>query len=187
MYITAKDNKQDNTAYNSTDHMTKTNKSAAKAGKRNASSKVTFNTTLLQAGKTATGIKIPAELVEKLGAGKKPPVKVTINGYTYRNTVAVMGGAFMVGVSAENRKAADVAGGDNIDVTLELDTETRIVEVPKDLQKALKSNPEAAKTFESLSYSKKQWLVLPVKDAKIKETRQRRIEKAIVLLNEGKV
>ena len=60
----------------------------------------------MQAGKTATGIKIPEEIIEKLGAGKKPPIKVTINGFTYRSTVAVMGGAYMVGVNAENREGA---------------------------------------------------------------------------------
>jgi hypothetical protein len=82
-----------------------------------------FKTTLLQAGKTATGIKIPPEIVESLGAGKKPPVRITINGYTYRNTVAVMGGAYMVGVSAEHRKGANVKGGDVLEVIIELDTQ----------------------------------------------------------------
>jgi hypothetical protein len=143
-----------------------------------------FRTTLLQGGKTATGIKIPDEIVEQLGAGKRPPVLVTINGYTYRNTIAVMGGAYMVGVSAEHRVGAKVAGGDTIDVTLALDTAPRTVEVPADLQKALDKSAAAKKKFETLSYSKKQWLVLPVKDAKTEETRQRRIEKAITLLKE---
>jgi hypothetical protein len=82
-----------------------------------------FKTTLLQAGKTATGFTIPSEIVEGLGAGKKPPVRITINGYTYRNTVAVMGGKYMVGVSAEHRMGAHVAGGDKMEVTIELDTE----------------------------------------------------------------
>src|SRR6187551_2459141 len=96
-----------------------------------------FTTTLLKAGKTATGIEIPASIVEKLGAGKKPPVRITINGYTYRNTVAVMGGVFMVGVSAEHRKGANIEGGDEVEVTIELDTELRVVSVPDDFQKAL--------------------------------------------------
>ena len=82
-----------------------------------------FHTTILQADKNATGIQIPAEVVESLGAGKRPPVRITINGYTYRNTVAVMGGVFMVGVSAEHRKGAGVAGGDEVAVEIELDTE----------------------------------------------------------------
>src|SRR6267142_2808752 len=110
-----------------------------------------FTTTLLQAGKTATGIHIPSEIVERMGAGKKPPVRITINGYTYRNTVAVMGGAYMVGVSAEHRLGAKVAGGDNVEITIELDTEPRIVEVPADFQKALNKNAGAKKNFEALS------------------------------------
>ena len=146
-----------------------------------------FKTAILRAGKTATGIKIPPEIVEGLGAGKKPPVCITINGYSYRNTVAVMGGAYMVGVSAEHRKAANVEGGDEVEVTIELDTQPREVEVPKDFQKALNKNAVAKKNFESLSYSRKNGLIIPVKDAKTDETRQRRIEKAIILLTEGKI
>ena len=146
-----------------------------------------FKTTLLQAGKTATGIKIPPEIVESLGAGKKPPVRITINGYTYRNTVAVMGGAYMVGVSAEHRKGANVKGGDMLEVTIELDTQPREVEIPEAFQKALKKNPIAKKNFDSLSYSKKNGIVILIKDAKTDETKQRRIEKAISNLEEGKV
>src|SRR5882762_7450780 len=99
--------------------------------------KLKFSTTLLQAGKTATGIKIPDNIIEKLGGGKKPLVKITINNFTYRSAVAVMGGAYMVGVNAENREGAKAKGGDKIDVTIELDTEERTVEVPKELQQIL--------------------------------------------------
>jgi Bacteriocin-protection, YdeI or OmpD-Associated/Domain of unknown function (DUF1905) len=148
--------------------------------------KATFKTTLLQAGKTATGIKIPPEIIEKLGAGKKPPIKVTINGFTYRSTVAVMNGAFMVGVNAENRIGAKVNGGDKIEVTIELDTEERVVEVPPDFQKILNKNSIAKKTFATLSYSKKKELVIPIADAKTEDTKQRRIEKALSILLKSK-
>jgi hypothetical protein len=141
----------------------------------------------LEEGKTATGIKIPPEIVESLGAGKKPPVRITINGYTYLNTDAVMGGAFMVGVTADHRKGANVKGGDELDVTIELDTQPREVEIPEEFQKALKKNSIAKKNFESLSYSKKNGIVFLIKDAKTDETKQRRIEKAIGNLQEGKV
>ena len=147
---------------------------------------IKFKTILFTAGKTATGIKIPAELVESLGAGKKPPVRITINGYTYRNTIAVMGGVYMVGVSAEHRKAAQVEGGDELEVKIELDTEIRIVEVPHEFQQALDKNPAAKKYFETLSNSRKKAIVIPIKDAKAIETRDRRIDKAISLLKEGK-
>ena len=92
-----------------------------------------FKTTLLLAGKTATGFVIPAEVVEKLGAGKKPPVLDTLNGYTYRNTIAVMGGKFMVGVSAEHREKSKVKAGDLLEIQLEPDTQIREVEVPSEL------------------------------------------------------
>ena len=141
--------------------------------------KAVFTTTLFRAGKTATGFEVPAAVVEALKAGKRPPVRVTINGYSYRNTVAVMGGVFMIGVSAEHRKGAGVEGGDKIEVTLELDTEERVAELPADLQKALAKDPVAKKNFEGLSYSGKQGYLLPIKDAKTPETRQRRIDKVI--------
>ena len=148
---------------------------------------IKFKTILLQAGKTATGIVIPDEIVENMGAGKKPPVKITINGYTYRNTVAVMGGQFMVGVSAEHRQGAGVKGGEEIEVTIELDTEPRVAEVPEDLQRALDKNKSAAQHFEKLSYSKKRALILPLQDAKTEETRKKRLEKTIETLNAGKI
>jgi len=146
-----------------------------------------FRTTILQADKNATGIQIPAEVVESLGAGKRPPVRVTINGYTYRNTVAVMGGVFMVGVSAEHRKGAGVAGGDEVDVEIELDTEPRVVTVPPDFQAALDNDSAAKRFFEGLSYSNKSRHVLAIEGAKTVETRQRRIDKAISDLRAGKM
>jgi hypothetical protein len=145
-----------------------------------------FKTTLLLAGKTATGFVVPDDIVEKLGAGKKPPVRVTIKGYTYRNTIAVMGGKFMIGVSADHRAKAGVNAGDTVGIGLELDTEPREVTVPADLQKALTKNPGAKKFFDSLSYSHRRRHVLVIEEAKTEETRQRRIEKAIEMLKEGK-
>lgn len=139
----------------------------------------TFTTKLLQARKTATGIQVPDEIIEKLGAGKRPPVKVTINGYTYRNTVAVMGGAFMVSVSAGVREQSGVNGGDMIKVTLELDTEPREVEVPAALQKLLAKNKAARTFFDSLSNSNKKRFIIPIEQAKTAETKNRRIQKAI--------
>ena len=149
----------------------------------NSNPKATFKTTLLQAGKTATGIKIPPEIIETLGAGKKPPIKVTINGFTYRSTVAVMGGNYMVGVSAENRAGAKVNGGDKIEVTIELDAEPRELELPIEFKKVLDKNIKAKKAFESLSYSRKKVHVLPIAGAKTDETRQRNIDKAIDILS----
>ena len=146
-----------------------------------------FRTKMLTAGKTALGFEIPPEVVEGLGAGKRPPVLVTINGYTYRNTVAVYGGVYMIGVSAENRAQAKVKGGDEVDVDLELDTAPREVDVPPELQAALDADPAAKATFEALSYSNKSWHALQVTGTNNPETRARRIEKNVAALHEGKV
>jgi hypothetical protein len=147
----------------------------------------TFRATLLQSGKTATGIEVPPAVVEGLGAGKKPAVTVTLNGnHTYRTSVGSMGGKFMLPDSAEQRAGANVAAGDEIEVRIELDTAPRTVEVPADFQAALEDD-EAAKTFfESLAYSHKLRHVLAINDAKTPETRARRIEKAIEMLRAEK-
>ena len=147
--------------------------------------RVSFRTTILRAGKTATGIQVPAELVARLGASKRPPVRVTMNGHTYRSTVAVMGGKFMVGVSAENRAAAQVGGGDEVDVELELDTAPRAVPVPADLAAALAADPAAKQGFERLSVSRRQAHVASVEEAKTAETRQRRIVRVVGALGAG--
>ena len=141
-----------------------------------------FRTTLLKAGKTATGIQIPPEIMEKLGPGKRPPVRVTINGHTYLSTVAVMGGKFLVGVSAENREKAKIAGGDVIDIDIALDNQPREVIVPADFAKALATDKAAKKTFEALAYSHRKEHVRAIEDAKTPETRERRIAKALSLL-----
>lgn len=145
-----------------------------------------FRTTILQSGKNTTGIEVPDEVVAALGAGKRPPVTVTINGYTYRSSVAVMGGRSMVSLSAQRRAAAGVAGGDEVDVTIEHDTAPREVTVPDDLAAALDAEPEARRTFDGLSYSNKSWHVLQVEGAKTEQTRQRRIAKSVDVLRQGR-
>lgn len=137
-------------------------------------------------GKTATGIEVPAKVVESLGSSKRPAVLVTINGYSYRSTVASMGGRFMLGISAEVRERAGVAAGDKVDVDIELDSEPREVTVPPDFAKALKADAKAKRFFDGLSYSQKRWLVLGIEEAKKPETRQRRIDKAVERLHEGR-
>ena len=144
-----------------------------------------FRATLELAGKTATGFRIPAEVVSALGSGKRPPVHVTINDHTYRNTVAVYGGVFMLGVSAEHRAAAGVQAGDEIDVDLELDTAPREVTVPPDFAAALAHDPDIRQRFDRLSYSHRLQHVNAIEQAKTAETRQRRIEKAISMLRES--
>ena len=146
---------------------------------------ITFNAKILQTGNN-TGIPVPDEIVDKLAAGKRPPVTVRLNGFTYRSTVAVMGGQFLIPLSAERREKANVKGGDQLDITLTLDTEPREVELPDDFKEALNNAKKARTFFEGLSYSAKQRYVLPITQAKAEETRQRRIDKAIADLTAGK-
>lgn len=146
-----------------------------------------FKTTLDSAGKNAAGFRVPPEVVEALGKGKRPPVVVTINGYSYRNTVAVYGDAFLIGVAQEHRAPAGVTPGDEIEVDLELDTAPREVELPADFAAALDVAPEAKRFFESLSYSNKRRFTLSIEDAKSEETRKRRIEKSVRQLREGRI
>jgi Domain of unknown function (DUF1905)/Bacteriocin-protection, YdeI or OmpD-Associated len=145
----------------------------------------TFASTLKQEGKTATGIEVPPEIVAQLGGGRKPAVQVTVNGYAYRSTVAVMGGRFMIPVSAEHRQGAGLSGGDALNVTLELDTTPREVVVPGDLQTALDANPAALSAFGKLSYSGKRVHTLSVEGTRNAETRARRVEKAVRSVLEG--
>lgn len=144
-----------------------------------------FKTIIVQSGNN-TGINIPEKIIEALNAGKKPPVVITLNKYTYRSTVAVMGGRYMVSLSAENRKNANVAGGDEVEINIELDTAPRTVELPADFEKAFDKNNKAKIAFEILAPSKKKAMVLSITDAKTEETRIKRIEKAINALSEGK-
>ncbi|MBP6016049.1 MAG: DUF1905 domain-containing protein [Candidatus Promineofilum sp.] len=145
-----------------------------------------FRTTLELNGKTATGIRVPSEIVEALGSGKKPAVHVTINGYTYRSTVAVYGGEFMLPVSAEVRLGAGIAAGDEVEVSLTLDTEPRTVTVPPDLAAALDADVVARAAFDGLSYSNRRAIVLSIEGAKTDETRQRRLAKAVENLGQGR-
>ncbi|GAA1445060.1 YdeI/OmpD-associated family protein [Leifsonia poae] len=139
--------------------------------------------TLEQHGKTATGIEIPGTVVDELGAGRRPPVLVTVNGYQYRSSIAWMGGRYLLGLSAEVRAGAGVAAGDELDVDLELDDAPREVEVPADLAEALNAAPDARSAFDALSYSNKRRLVMAIDAAKTDETRQRRVAKTVADLH----
>jgi hypothetical protein len=144
-----------------------------------------FQSTVQLGGKTATGIPVPQEVVSNLGTSKRPPVRVTINGHTYRSTVASRGGEFVLPISAENREGAGVVAGDEVDVDIELDTEPREVAVPPDFAEALDRDEDAKRSFDGLSYSQKRRHVLSIEGAKTSETRQRRIAKAVGELQES--
>ena len=145
-----------------------------------------FRTTVELGGKTATGMEVPPSVVEALGSGKKPRVTVTVGAHTYRSTVATMGGRYMLPLSADNRAKAGVAAGDEVDVTVELDTAERVIEVPADLAAALDAAPPARANFDKLAYSHQRAHVESIEGAKTDETRQRRIGKSVAALREGR-
>jgi len=146
-----------------------------------------FTATLQWNGKTATGIEVPEDTIAALGSGKKPAVVVTLQGYTYRTTIGVMGGRYLIPVSAEHRKSAGIAAGDTLEVQLELDTAPRELTVPSDFMEALERNEKAKAFFDGLSYSNKRRFVMNIVEAKTAETRQRRIDKAISTLASEKI
>lgn len=138
-----------------------------------------FTATLALNGRTATGIEVPADVVEGLGAGRRAKVLVTLNGHTYRTSFGSMGGRTLIPVSAEVRAAAGVAAGDTLDVGVVLDTEPRTVTVPDELAAALSAAPGARQAFDALSPSNQGRHVLAVTGAKTEQTRQRRIAKIV--------
>jgi antitoxin component of MazEF toxin-antitoxin module len=143
-----------------------------------------FESTVELGGKTATGIEVPAEVIEALGAGQRPPVTITVNGYTYRTTAVRMGGRFLVPLSAEHREAAGVAAGDEVVVEIENDSAPREVALPDDLAAAM---DEPARTaYDALSYTHRKEWVRWVEEAKKPETRATRIEKTVAGLRAGK-
>ncbi|MBT0769595.1 DUF1905 domain-containing protein [Kineosporia sp. J2-2] len=139
----------------------------------------TFSTEVELHGKTATGLRVPAGVVEALGQGKKPKVTVTLNGHSYRSSVAPYGGDFFVPLSAANRDAAGLAAGQTVQVTLAPDLAERTVEVPDDLSAALAARPGAREAFDALSPSRRRQHVESVTSAKKEETRQRRLDAVV--------
>jgi len=146
-----------------------------------------FRTIVQLEGKTATGFSVPPAIVEALGQGQRPPVRVTIGDHTYRSTIAPYRGVFMLPLSAENREAAGVAAGDEVDVDVELDREPREVTVPPDLAAALEGDAAARRFFDGLSYSNRRRFVLSIEGARTADTRRRRIDRTVDQLRDGRI
>jgi hypothetical protein len=137
----------------------------------------TFKTTLLHEG-NLTAIEVPFD--PKTVFGKtRVPVKVTLNGYTYRSTIASMGGRFLIPLRKSNREAAGLTGDETLEVRLDVDTEVREIKPPADLAKALKAAPPAWDRWRELSFSHQREYATAVEEAKRPETRTRRIETAV--------
>jgi hypothetical protein len=148
-------------------------------------SKESFDTTVISSGNN-TGIEVPSEVIERLGAGRRPAVLVNVNGFEYENTVGVMSGRHMISISAAIRKETGLQGGDPIHVELILANGPRKFTMPDDLAAALAANPVAEAFFAKLSNSLQRYHVDNINAAKSADTRQRRIDRAIGLFQQGK-
>ncbi len=145
--------------------------------------KVSFVTTIRKDDvKDATGIQVPSDVIEQLNSGKKPKVVISLNGYSYRSTVAAYSGVFLIPLAKEHREAANVQAGDTLEITLALDTEPRVVEIPEDLASALDAKDGAKEAFDQLNYSTRKEHVRNITASKTDETRQRRIAKVVEML-----
>lgn len=142
----------------------------------------TFEVELVRTGGNNVGLPLTEEQVFELGGGKRPPVRVVLAGYQYRTTVGIMRGQYLIPVNAATRAAAGVAGGEVHEVTVELDTEPREIEVPEDLAAAL-SSAGLREAFDALAPSHRKEHVRSVEDAKTAETRTRRISKVVEALS----
>jgi hypothetical protein len=132
-------------------------------------------------GRDVCGIVVPAEILEALGGGRRPAVKVTLGGYSYRSTVGSMGGKSMISLSAAHRAAAGLAGSERLEVRLELDTQQRLTPLPDDLRSALVRAGKLA-AFEEAAPSRRREHVRQVETAKAPATRARRIARIVEAL-----
>ncbi|WP_199429534.1 YdeI/OmpD-associated family protein [Qaidamihabitans albus] len=145
-----------------------------------------FRAELESTGRTAAGFEVPEPVVEELGGGGHPKVAVTVNGFTFRTSIAKMGGRYLLGVSAARREEAGIEAGQVLDVDVELDTAPRELDVPDDLAAALAADAKAKAFWDTLSHSKQSWHVHQVTSAKKAETRASRVEKSVAMLREGR-
>jgi len=147
---------------------------------------LTFQTTLQKRG-PAAAVVLDNDQVNAIGEGaRRFPVLATVNGYTWQTSVARMGGEFLVGLNREVREGAGAQAGDSVEVTLELDTAPREVDVPEALAAALDRDPAAKAAFDGLAFTHRKEFARWVAEAKREETRERRVAQAIEMLRVGK-
>lgn len=136
-------------------------------------------------GMEVAGFHVPFDVQEVFGTRARVPVCGTINGFPYRSSIMNMGDGHIMGVNRELRASAKVKAGDVVEIVMERDMAPRVMEAPPDFKKALATSKKAKDLFDNLSYTHQKEYVRWVTDAKREETRMRRIEKAIELLNRG--
>ena len=136
----------------------------------------------LESDQGACFIRVPPEVLTTLGQRKRAPVKVTLNDYAYRTTIAVYGGRSYIGVRREVREAAGITAGQQLTVGLVYDSELRTGDLPEALRAALEADAKAAAAFDKLAYTRKKEFVDWVTGAIKAETQQRRLAQAIRML-----
>ena len=134
--------------------------------------------TIIKAFGNNTGIVVPEEKLLELNAGKKPPVKVNVNGYEYQSSIASMSGYFLIPLSKELRLNSGLKGNDEVDVILTLESKDRNVEVPLELIQILKDN-NLLELFDKQSYSNRKEMVRLVVDAKKEDTKMKRLSQIV--------
>lgn len=148
--------------------------------------KHTFTATILNAGGGGAFVEVPFDVEQAFGA-KKPKIKATFEGVPYRGILSRMGMDYHILIILKSiREQIGKSFGDKVKITVELDTEPRVIEVPKDVMKELKQHKDAKTFFDTLSYSHKREYVMWINEAKRDETRQNRIVKTIEMLKKGK-
>jgi Bacteriocin-protection, YdeI or OmpD-Associated/Domain of unknown function (DUF1905) len=147
---------------------------------------IRFTTQLQPRGPAAAVVLDDAQVAEVGEGAKRFPVVATVNGYTWRTSVARMKGEFLVGLSREVRQNAGADAGDEVEVVLELDEGPREVEVPGALAAALAADPEASASFERMAFTHRKEYARWVTEAKKEETRQRRVQQAVEMIRSGR-
>jgi hypothetical protein len=143
--------------------------------------------TQLQPGGPAAAVILDDAQVAAVGEGaKRFPVVATVNGYTWRTTVVRMRGEFLLGLSKEVRQGAGAEAGDEVDVTVALDTAPREVEVPEALAAALAADAEAKASFDRMAFTHRKEYARWIADAKQEQTRERRLGQALEMIRAGK-
>lgn len=143
-------------------------------------------TTTLQPRGPAAAVVLDDEQAAAIGEGaKRFPVRATVNGYSWRTSVARMRGENMLGLSREVREGAGVEAGDTVEVVIELDGEPREVELPPALAAALDGDAKARQAFDGLAFTHRREYARWVAEAKRDETRERRVQQALAMLREG--
>ena len=121
----------------------------------------------------------PKDLFGKVRA----PVRVTLNGYTYRSTIASMGGTVCIPLRKSHREAAGLEGGETLKVEISLDTDRRVVIPPRDLVNALKAAPPAWERWQDMSFTHQREYAEAITEARKPETRARRIASAVRMIS----